>query len=198
LQAFCTYVLWSGCGTRPTDGVAVLLSKLVASLLYLCALARVRDQANRWGCSALEQASCKPSVPMCSGAGCGTSPTDGVAALLYSVHAYCKPFVPRMCTGAGCGTRQWDGVAALLSKLVASLSVPMWRVRDQSRWRGRCSLAHSRCRGGGVAGDQARGRGCFSYSSLPATLHNSFDLHSFTYRITSQICVSLDDLTYSS
>ncbi len=75
-------------------------------------------------------------------------------------------------------------------------SVPMWRVRDQSRWRGRCSLAHSRCRGGGVAGDQARGRGCFWYSSLPATLHNSFDLHSFMSRITSQTCVSLDDLTY--
>jgi hypothetical protein len=106
-----------------------------------------------------------------------------------------KTSVP-MCSGSGCGTSTTYGGCSALEQDCCKPFVPMCRVRDQSRWRGRCSLAHSRCRGGGVAGDQARGRGCFSYSSLPATWQNSFDLHSFMSRISSQTCVSLDDLTY--
>jgi hypothetical protein len=154
---------------------------------------RVWDQPNGWGCGALEQTCSKPSVPMSTGAGCVTNPTNGVAALLsklvasflYTYVHWCR--VRDQPNGWGCGA---------LEQACRKPSVPMCRVRDQSRWRGRCSLAHSRCRGGGVAGDQARGRGCFSYSSLPATLQNSFDLHSFMSRISSQTCVSLDDLTY--
>jgi hypothetical protein len=133
----------TGCGTRPTDGGCGALS-----LLYLCALVqgagpaqrmglrrssaslfqdfyiyvhryRVRDQPNEWGCGAPEQDCCKPSVPMCTGEGCGTSTTyRGCSA---PEHAFCYPSVPRMCTGAGYGTSPKYGVAALLNKLVQSL-----------------------------------------------------------------------------
>jgi hypothetical protein len=106
MQAFCTYVHGAGCGANPTEGVAALMSMLIASFLYLCA-------------------------------GCGTS-QDG------------EDGAPWPTPGAGVGV--WLGTRP----------------------------------GGGAA------------SHILACLqhHNSFDLHIFMSRISSQTCVSLDDLTY--
>ncbi len=70
----------AGCGTSPTDGVAALLSKLVASLLYLCALVQGAGPAQRMGLRALPSKLVAGLLYLC--AGCGTSPTDGVAELL--------------------------------------------------------------------------------------------------------------------
>jgi hypothetical protein len=74
LLYLCAMVQGMATGNSTTDRDMVLLSKLlVASLLYLCALLQGEGPAQQMGCGALEQACPKPSVPMCTGAGCGTA-----------------------------------------------------------------------------------------------------------------------------